>query len=478
MTNSLSELIQTIFNAQRAAGSNRDQLQLKKMAVACEGLAAGLKTLGDEHFDPALRRGQGSWGGGAAAHYQGMAGTVFSAETRKEVIKNLGEVSKALRVALQATIETQRAYEELKKSIRDAIILSVAIGLFAGAMGKIAARAAQAKIATQGATFASMIMARLAALLARVGIPVRRIAEFISKSKILSQFRPTKLAGNLVLDGTQGMSFAKTSLAAMSHFYKMFGMQMGLNFAYMGLGRTLRGQSVFAPFGLGYAEMVKSSSVSAAFPFGRVGWNKLKNRIGWRANFLAGVTTATTYTVVNDRLEGKSAGTTVGDVARIGLLNGGWSALNAVILRRYNVTGDFAQQGITSAGAIIPGTAIRNIPPPIGVPFKAPPEQPQISDSATQGYGTAPSTGGHAGTDTGGGTDTSGHTGTGTGGGGGGTPAAPSSHAVGGGQTLESIAQQVYGDGSRWREIYEANRDVIGSDPNALRPGTRLKIPK
>jgi len=48
------------------------------------------------------------------------------------------------------------------------------------------------------------------------------------------------------------------------------------------------------------------------------------------------------------------------------------------------------------------------------------------------------------------------------------------------GDTLESIAARddVYGDRSRWKEIYEENKDVIGSAPDNLVEGTKLIIPR
>jgi nucleoid-associated protein YgaU len=45
------------------------------------------------------------------------------------------------------------------------------------------------------------------------------------------------------------------------------------------------------------------------------------------------------------------------------------------------------------------------------------------------------------------------------------------------GDTLLSIAEQFYGDATQWRTIYDANRDVIGNNPDALKVGTSLKIP-
>lgn len=45
------------------------------------------------------------------------------------------------------------------------------------------------------------------------------------------------------------------------------------------------------------------------------------------------------------------------------------------------------------------------------------------------------------------------------------------------GDTLYDIADRFYGDPTRWPDIYDANRDVIGEDPNLIFPGQWLKIP-
>lgn len=64
-------------------------------------------------------------------------------------------------------------------------------------------------------------------------------------------------------------------------------------------------------------------------------------------------------------------------------------------------------------------------------------------------------------------------------------PTAPSSapssaavrrHLVVKGDTLFSLAQKYYGNRSRWRDIYAANRDVLPSE-NSLRLGMEIKIP-
>ncbi len=44
------------------------------------------------------------------------------------------------------------------------------------------------------------------------------------------------------------------------------------------------------------------------------------------------------------------------------------------------------------------------------------------------------------------------------------------------GDSLSKIAQEVYGDGSRWREIFEANREQV-KDPKLIRPCQELHIP-
>ena len=45
------------------------------------------------------------------------------------------------------------------------------------------------------------------------------------------------------------------------------------------------------------------------------------------------------------------------------------------------------------------------------------------------------------------------------------------------GDTLRSIAQDVYGAADQWPRIYDANRELIGADPDTLQTGARLRIP-
>lgn len=49
-------------------------------------------------------------------------------------------------------------------------------------------------------------------------------------------------------------------------------------------------------------------------------------------------------------------------------------------------------------------------------------------------------------------------------------------HVVRPRETLRSIARDYYGDAARWKDIYEANRDVI-SDPNRVPANTVLRMP-
>lgn len=53
----------------------------------------------------------------------------------------------------------------------------------------------------------------------------------------------------------------------------------------------------------------------------------------------------------------------------------------------------------------------------------------------------------------------------------------PSKYIVQSGDYLIKIAKAVYGDSSRWREIYDANRELIGSNPDLIFPGQELDIP-
>ncbi len=52
----------------------------------------------------------------------------------------------------------------------------------------------------------------------------------------------------------------------------------------------------------------------------------------------------------------------------------------------------------------------------------------------------------------------------------------PRTHVVKEGESLWKIAKQELGSGARWKEIYEANRDVL-STPDAVHSGLKLRIP-
>jgi LysM repeat protein len=57
------------------------------------------------------------------------------------------------------------------------------------------------------------------------------------------------------------------------------------------------------------------------------------------------------------------------------------------------------------------------------------------------------------------------------------TPAAGRRHTIVKGDTLYSLSQKYYGSRSKWRQIFEANRDVLKSKDDPLRLGMELKIP-
>ncbi|WP_426493294.1 LysM peptidoglycan-binding domain-containing protein [Hymenobacter sp. 102] len=46
------------------------------------------------------------------------------------------------------------------------------------------------------------------------------------------------------------------------------------------------------------------------------------------------------------------------------------------------------------------------------------------------------------------------------------------------GDSLSKIARNHYGDGTKWHQIYEANKGVIGSDPDKIEVGQVLTLPK
>jgi nucleoid-associated protein YgaU len=45
------------------------------------------------------------------------------------------------------------------------------------------------------------------------------------------------------------------------------------------------------------------------------------------------------------------------------------------------------------------------------------------------------------------------------------------------GDYLRKIAKKFYGDEAKWPKIYEANKKIIGPNPNLILPGQKLVIP-
>ena len=55
-------------------------------------------------------------------------------------------------------------------------------------------------------------------------------------------------------------------------------------------------------------------------------------------------------------------------------------------------------------------------------------------------------------------------------------PTTERSYVVVKGDTLSRIAKHEYGDAAKWRQIYEANTDII-KNPDLIYPGQKLRLP-
>lgn len=55
---------------------------------------------------------------------------------------------------------------------------------------------------------------------------------------------------------------------------------------------------------------------------------------------------------------------------------------------------------------------------------------------------------------------------------------AADTYTVKSGDSLSKIAKNYYGDAMQWKKIYEANKDIIGSNPDLIQPGQTFKIPR
>ncbi len=53
----------------------------------------------------------------------------------------------------------------------------------------------------------------------------------------------------------------------------------------------------------------------------------------------------------------------------------------------------------------------------------------------------------------------------------------PQRYTVRAGDTLSTIAVKFYNDSSRWRDIFNANRDQLGGNPDRIQAGITITIP-
>lgn len=53
----------------------------------------------------------------------------------------------------------------------------------------------------------------------------------------------------------------------------------------------------------------------------------------------------------------------------------------------------------------------------------------------------------------------------------------PKTYVVASGDCLWNIAKRIYGNGADWPKIYNANKSIIGADPNVIKTGQKLVIP-
>jgi nucleoid-associated protein YgaU len=52
----------------------------------------------------------------------------------------------------------------------------------------------------------------------------------------------------------------------------------------------------------------------------------------------------------------------------------------------------------------------------------------------------------------------------------------PKTYEVRSGDSLYMIAKKIYGEGSKWRDLYADNKSVIGPDANLIKPGQQLVV--
>ncbi len=57
-------------------------------------------------------------------------------------------------------------------------------------------------------------------------------------------------------------------------------------------------------------------------------------------------------------------------------------------------------------------------------------------------------------------------------------PTDSDTYTVQSGDSLSKIAKKLYGDANNWHKLYDANKTLIGDNPDMIQPGQRLTVPR
>ncbi|KAB8197703.1 LysM peptidoglycan-binding domain-containing protein [Nonomuraea phyllanthi] len=469
----IGELIEVMGRAWNSVGDERDIHRLETMAEAVARTKTDLQKVHDGLPEQADKRG---WTGLAAEHHKDMEYRHLNRAELASAIKNLGTGAQVLQEAAKASAASRQAMIDIRKMLWDNIKISGAIAVGMGAMGLWARWAMVARASGTAAVATTAVASRQAAMLGGVGRAfgmIGRVMEQLRVKRGLSTVRTSMVSAGksrflhgVIPNGlapskttTLAGSFLRPALSSMSNYWSMGALAMTGGWFANGFGNLTRGEGFVTPWGGSYVALARSGAMvswlSATTRLGAIArWTTSTSKNSMIMDAGMGVVATAGPQFVIDLSQGKPLNEALKNAAIFSSVGGVYNTAAGAALRRFLPGG--SNPGLTLAlgsfGSVASGSALRYMVPLDARPVPDYSMQPSVYnaeyDNPDYSAPTIPA------------------------------PPVPERVAVGPQETLSDIAKRVYGDDNKWRLIYNANRDVIGDDPNVLAPGQQLRIPE
>ncbi|MEV0197804.1 hypothetical protein [Nonomuraea sp. NPDC050691] len=298
------QLIETLCHAILRIGNDEDVRRLRTMAEGCRRMRTALMAA-DDDLTP-VNELLDVWEGEDAATFKAKYARFLDRDFRLQAIAQLGEAATMLDSAAEISVSTQKALEELLKSLIISVVAAAAIASVTAGLGTLAAWARSAKTTADVAFAATGALGRLQLVLRLLGGLLRSSTIAVGRSRVVRGLGTAAGEGRL--------TFLQMARGSWSSYWQLYRWGIGGNVAINAVANPFRGRHPLDRSLLSLAEGSNSAIVGGAVG-GIGGMAMFAAMKPWKRNLIQGALASGGSTLWNDRVENKSWEQTVKDVA-------------------------------------------------------------------------------------------------------------------------------------------------------------------